>query len=225
MHQWIGSALLQIMACRLFGAKPLSEPMLAYCQLDSWEQISVKSEFYHFHSRKCIWKCRLPIWQTFCPGGVNSEQMAHAWKKCSEMEFNNNRILPTANTIWLLSYIHKWWQEFPQCLSHKTIVVHNPFQARFAAGWETRMWLLGMLHRRQAIFWTNAIIFLIGLLGTNFTEISIEIHTFSFKKFHLKMSSWKWQPFCLGLNVLRSVSKMQIGHWNYILYHLYTSPL
>ena len=32
--QWIGSALVQIMACRLFGAKPLSKPMLGYCQLD-----------------------------------------------------------------------------------------------------------------------------------------------------------------------------------------------
>ena len=32
------------MACRLFGAKPLPEPMLVYCQLDSWEQISVKFE-------------------------------------------------------------------------------------------------------------------------------------------------------------------------------------
>ena len=31
MRLWIGSALLQIMACRLFGAKPLFEPMLEYC--------------------------------------------------------------------------------------------------------------------------------------------------------------------------------------------------
>ena len=30
------------MACRLFGTKPLPEPMLTYCHLDSWEQISVK---------------------------------------------------------------------------------------------------------------------------------------------------------------------------------------
>ena len=27
MRQWIGSALVQIMACRLFGAKPLSNPI------------------------------------------------------------------------------------------------------------------------------------------------------------------------------------------------------
>ena len=56
--------------------------------------------------------------------------------------------------------------------------------------------------RCQAIIWTNAGILLIRPLGTNFNEILIEIHTFSFKKMHLKMSSAKWRPFCLGLNVL-----------------------
>ena len=56
--------------------------------------------------------------------------------------------------------------------------------------------------RRQAIIWTNAGILLIGPLGTNFSEILIGIHTFSFKKMHLKLSSGKWGPFCLGLNVL-----------------------
>ena len=30
------------MACHLFGAKPLPEPVVTYCQLDHWEQISVK---------------------------------------------------------------------------------------------------------------------------------------------------------------------------------------
>ena len=34
MLQSIRSALVQIMACRLFSAKPLSKPMLGYCQLD-----------------------------------------------------------------------------------------------------------------------------------------------------------------------------------------------
>ena len=33
MHRWTGSALVQIMACRLFGAKPLPKPMLGYCHL------------------------------------------------------------------------------------------------------------------------------------------------------------------------------------------------
>ena len=31
MHQWTGSALVQIMVCHLFDTKPLPEPMLTYC--------------------------------------------------------------------------------------------------------------------------------------------------------------------------------------------------
>ena len=56
--------------------------------------------------------------------------------------------------------------------------------------------------RRQAITWTNDGILLIGPLGTNFSEMLIEIHTFSLKKIHLKMSSGKWRPIYLGLTVI-----------------------
>ena len=56
--------------------------------------------------------------------------------------------------------------------------------------------------RCPAIILTNAGILLIGPLGTNFSEMLIEIYTFSFKKMHLKMSSGNWWPFCLGLNEL-----------------------
>ena len=42
MRQWPRPSLVQIMACRLLGAKPLSEPMLTYCQLDHKEQNQVK---------------------------------------------------------------------------------------------------------------------------------------------------------------------------------------
>ena len=58
--------------------------------------------------------------------------------------------------------------------------------------------------RRQAIIWTNAGILLIEPWGTNVSEISIENRTFSFTKMHLKISSAKWRPFCLGLNVLNA---------------------
>ena len=57
--------------------------------------------------------------------------------------------------------------------------------------------------RRRASIWTNAGMILIGPLGTNFSEILIEILTFSFKKMCLmKASSATPRPFCLGLNVL-----------------------
>ena len=54
--------------------------------------------------------------------------------------------------------------------------------------------------RRQAIIWTNAGILLIGALETNVSENLIKIYTFSLKKMHLKMSSGKRWPSCLGLN-------------------------
>ena len=63
--------------------------------------------------------------------------------------------------------------------------------------------------RRQAIIWTNAGILLIGPWGTNFSEILIGIHAFSFKKIYLKMSSAKWRPFCrpfhLELSCVRGI--------------------
>ena len=58
---------------------------------------------------------------------------------------------------------------------------------------------------------------LIRTFGTNFRETVIEIHTFSFKKKHLKMSSGKWRPFFLGLNVL-----MHWRHCSVALNHKYT---
>ena len=54
----------------------------------------------------------------------------------------------------------------------------------------------------QAIIWINAGILLIWTLGTNSSEILSKIHTFSFKKMHLKMSA-KWQSICLCLSVLK----------------------
>ena len=44
MRRWTGSALVQVMAYRLFGAEPLPEPMLVFCQSDPWKQISLKTK-------------------------------------------------------------------------------------------------------------------------------------------------------------------------------------
>ena len=70
MRQSTGSPLFQVMACRLFGAKPLPEPMLVNWALN-WGQVSVKFklDFYHFHTRKYICKCRLQKWRLYCPEG------------------------------------------------------------------------------------------------------------------------------------------------------------
>ena len=59
----------------------------------------------------------------------------------------------------------------------------------------------------------NAGMLVTGYLKTNFSEILIEIQTFSFKKKHLKVSSEKWRPFCVGLNESTKNHDTIRHHW------------
>ena len=59
--------------------------------------------------------------------------------------------------------------------------------------------------RCRAIIWTSEGISLIGPLGTNLSQILIEIDIFSFKKMRLKMWSGKWRSLCIGFNVLKTM--------------------
>ena len=86
-------------------------------------------------------------------------------------------------------YLTHWGQGMHICVSKLTIIASDN---GLSPG------------RRQAITWANDGILLIWPLGTNFSEILVEIQSFSFKKMHLKIPSGKWRPFCLGLNVLRA---------------------
>ena len=69
--------------------------------------------------------------------------------------------------------------------------------------------------RRQAIIWTNTGILLIGPLGTNVSEILIEIQTFSLKKIRLIVSSATGRLFSLGLNELNiwSFPVLMVSKW------------
>ena len=60
---------------------------------------------------------------------------------------------------------------------------------------------------RKAIIWTNAGISLIEPLEINLSEILIEIYICAFTKMHVKMSSGKWRPFHLGLNMFSENGK------------------
>ena len=93
--------------------------------------------------------------------------------------------LPLHTHILVLIYLTHWGRVTHICVSNLTIISSDN---GLSAG------------RRQAIIWTNAGILLIRPLETNFSEILIKFHTFSFKKIHLKTSSGKWRPCCLGLN-------------------------
>ena len=90
------------------------------------------------------------------------------------------------------------------CLTHWGRVMHKCVSKQTIIGSDNGL----SPGRRQAIIWTNDGILLIRSLGTNFSEILSKNHTFSFKKMLLKMSSAKWQPSWLGLNVLTMLKIM-----------------
>ena len=104
-----------------------------------------------------------------------------------EKHGNSHEVAPERSDKYMLSLTH-WSRVTHIYVGNRTIIVSDNGLSPC---------------RRQAIIWTNAWILLIVPLGTNFSEISIEILIFSFKKMRLKVSSANWWPFCFGLNVLR----------------------
>ena len=84
--------------------------------------------------------------------------------------------------VWY-SHLHLW-------------IIHHSVNSSPPSAAYMRQWI------GPAIIWTNAENFLIGPLGTNFSEILMEMITISFKKIRLKVSSAKRRPFRLGLIVL-----------------------
>ena len=143
--------------------------------------------------------------------GVTKRVMSGSYKwvvswGCSNKAYSPKLIL---HSIFAkISFFHNWYDWYScvlvlakinfLCLTHWGRVTHICVGKLIIIGSDNGL----SPGRRQAIISTNAGILLIRPLGTNFNENLIGIQTFSFKKMYLKMSSEKWRPFCLGLNVL-----------------------
>ena len=200
MRQQTRLSLDQTMACRCFGAKPLSEPMLLWYQLDPWKHILIKSysKFIIFHSRKCICKCHLQNGGYFVSATMQLMTIAN-----SKLHLTSRQVHSPFVHIsqWFSKGVDQnWGCEIVCGLTHWGRVTHICVGNLTTIGSDNGLspgW-------RQATIWTTAGILLIGTLGTNFSAILSEIPTFSFKKFRFKTSSAKWRPFCLGLNELRA---------------------
>ena len=189
-------ALVQTMACHRSGAKPLPQPRDGLTT-DAHHSVST--------SKRIETDTK---WSLFC------RHFQFYWKLVPRVQL-------TINHNWFRSwlgadqetcyYLDQYW---PSILTHICITHTQWVREIFLTHWGRvthiyvgRLTIIGPDNglspgRRQAIIWTNAGILLIGHLGTNFSEILINIYTFSFKKMHLKMSSGNWRASCLGLNVL-----------------------
>ena len=96
---------------------------------------------------------------------------------------------PATTPTWFRS---EWAGMWCKCtLTHWGRVAHMCVSKRTIIGSDNGL----SPGRHQAIIWTNAGILLIRMLGTNFSEVLIEIITFLFKKMRLKVSSAKRRSF------------------------------
>ena len=89
-----------MMACCLVGAKPLSEPVLKYCQLDPKEHISIKFyvKFKSFHWKKDISKCCLQNRSYFVSASIwtiwDSLPYGMSLANLSNSKYNRNMTIP-----------------------------------------------------------------------------------------------------------------------------------
>ena len=69
MRHWMMSALVQIMACRRIGDKPLSKPMMGFCQLDTSNKLQCNFEILikiqNFSFTKMYLKISSAKWRPF----------------------------------------------------------------------------------------------------------------------------------------------------------------
>ena len=93
-----------------------------------------------------------------------------------------------------------WWQQavlpLPKLQQHDITLTH---WGRVAHICVSKLTIIGsdnglLPGRRQAIIWTNVGILLIGPLGTNSSEILIEIGIFSLKEMYLEMAAILSRP-------------------------------
>ena len=94
------SALVQVLACGLFGVKQLPEPGDADLLSIGPLEINFgefESKYKTFHSRKCVWNCRLRNGAHFVQGEVS--YFAHglqfgrmSWRMCGLFEGKLNRV-------------------------------------------------------------------------------------------------------------------------------------
>ena len=114
MHQWIKSALVQRMAYRLFCAKPLSKPILGYCQLDPKEQTAVNQNtklFIHENAHEniiCKMATILPRGDKWITSFLHSKMQALSWETDSLTDILQSMIL-TSSEWWIPDYNMKFW--------------------------------------------------------------------------------------------------------------------
>ena len=130
------------MTCRLFGAKPLTEPMLINYQFYRMGHISIKLylKFKKFHSRKCIWKCRLQKCRPF----VSASMWFNGMVQCSGTKHSTSS---TAERVgapvpsWVLVGHQSKCRARSEDLATRLVCTHLGMLPASTLVWQTAGWI------------------------------------------------------------------------------------
>ena len=167
--------------------------------MEAWWHIR---DVWHDWFKQCLVACSVPSHY------LNQRWRTVVWTLADKLLWNLNE---NRSISWILKVSSTKWQPFLflNVFTHWGRVTHIYICV-------SKLTIIGSDNglspgRRQAIIWTNTGILFGGPLETNYSEILIKIHIFSFTKMHLKMSFGKWRPLCLGLIVLSRSCWQLIG--------------
>ena len=97
---WTGPRLVQVTAFRLLGAKPLPEPMLAYCQLGLWEHTSGQVLCLQYPVRKFLRAANfIPLYIIWSTHKCSYHLALFAWSVKTTIVY----MLPVESLITVLS--------------------------------------------------------------------------------------------------------------------------
>ena len=118
IRQYTRPSLFQITARRVFGAKPLSEPVLAYYSLIMRTYFSgIGNKIKHFYKRKWVWKFHLQnsgycVSASMCEvvqlgrimscSNITRHWCAQRWAMTNKIEHRLDSSPPYA------AYVHRW---------------------------------------------------------------------------------------------------------------------
>ena len=168
------------MACRLFGAKPLS--IYHWWVIVNW---TLRNKIQTFSFTIIHLKSSSAEWRPFCPRGDELNRYNH---------WNGNA--PTDDILGLKRsdkrHVAKSLFQFAGFRSRKfRLLTHIPLVPHMCGSEIGQHWFRLQHVWRLANTWTNAHILSNDPLGTNFSEIRIEIRNISFMKTRLKIPSAK----------------------------------
>ena len=127
-----GSVLIRVMACRLFGVKPLPEPMLVYRQLDSFQWTSIRNSIVFIQEMHLKMSSSKMVAILSKGRWVNVSIVYRSYFTCEYID--NNKKSPCVLSSWHICIFY-WWYNACYMAPLQVIIPFQYFQLQITCHW------------------------------------------------------------------------------------------